>query len=63
MSFFAHIGLFSTIFLLQKINFPIFAPAKTGEIDLARESAFFALFLHSELAQFAGKSKNLGIQV
>jgi len=53
MSFFAHIGLFSTIFLLQKINFPIFAPAKTGEIVLARESAFFALFLSSELGQFA----------
>jgi len=24
---------------------PIFAPAISGEIDLARESAFFALFL------------------
>lgn len=30
--------------------FPIFAPANSGEIDLARESAFFALFLVSELA-------------
>ena len=30
--------------------FPIFALAKTGEIDLARESAFFALFLDCELA-------------
>jgi hypothetical protein len=33
--------------------FPIFAIAKSGEIDLARESAFFALFLSSELGQFA----------
>ena len=32
--------------------FPIFAPAKSGEIDLARESAFFALFLDSESGQF-----------
>ena len=33
--------------------FPIFVPAISGEIDLARESAFFALFLNGELAQFA----------
>ena len=33
--------------------FPIFAIAKSGEIDLARESAFFALFLDSESGQFA----------
>jgi len=33
--------------------FPIFAPAIPGEIGVARESAFFALFLNSESAQFA----------
>ena len=37
--------------------FPIFAPAKSGEIDLARESAFFALFLDGESGQFAGKTR------
>ena len=31
----------------------IFAPAIPGEIGTARESAFFALFLNGELAQFA----------
>jgi hypothetical protein len=31
-------------------KFPIFALANSGEIDLARESAFFALFLVGELA-------------
>ena len=40
--------------------FPIFAPAKTGENGLARESAFFALFLDGESAQFAGKTRRLG---
>ena len=38
---------------LDMAIFPIFAPAKSGEIDLARESAFFALFLEGELGQFA----------
>ena len=33
--------------------FPIFAIAKSGEIDLARESAFFTLFHSSESGQFA----------
>jgi hypothetical protein len=32
---------------------PIFAPAIPGEIGMARESAFFALFLDDESAQFA----------
>jgi len=32
--------------------FPIFAPAKSREIDLVRESAFFALFLRGESGQF-----------
>ena len=36
-----------------KEKIPIFALAKSGEIDLARESAFFALFLVSESGQFA----------
>jgi len=35
-----------------KENFPIFAIANSGEIDLARESAFFALFLDSKSGQF-----------
>jgi hypothetical protein len=46
--------------LVQNQILRIFAPAKTGEIVSARESAFFALFLSSESAQFAqegGKGK------
>ena len=36
-------------------NFPIFAPAILGEIGVARESAFFALFLDGESGQFNKK--------
>ena len=36
-------------------KFPIFAFANSGEIDLARESAFFALLLTSELGHFTTK--------
>jgi hypothetical protein len=36
--------------MVESKDFPIFAPANSGEIDLARESAFFALFLDCELA-------------
>jgi hypothetical protein len=39
--------------IVESKDFPIFAPAKTGEIVAARESAFFALFLVSESGQFA----------
>ena len=39
--------------IVESKDFPIFAPAISGEIDLARESAFFALFLYSESGQFA----------
>ena len=60
MSFFAHIDLFSTIFLLQKINFPIFAPANPRENGLARESAFFALCLKGELAHSQHEKENEG---
>jgi hypothetical protein len=35
--------------------FPIFAPAIPGEIGVARESAFFALFLSSKLGHFTKK--------
>ena len=38
--------------IVESKDFPIFALAKSGEIDLARESAFFALFLDNELGQF-----------
>jgi len=41
---------FPTFFSCPKEKMPIFVPAISGEIDLARESAFFALFLTSELA-------------
>ena len=41
--------------------FPIFAPAKSGEIDLARESAFFALFLACESGQFIWITRNIGL--
>ena len=37
--------------IVESKDFPIFAPAISGEIDLARESAFFALFLNGELGQ------------
>ena len=43
------------------IFYPIFAPAISGEIDLARESAFFALFLSSESGQFAWSEWNNGL--
>ena len=39
--------------IVESKDFPIFAPAKTGEIVAARESAFFALFLDDESGQFA----------
>jgi len=39
--------------IVESKDFPIFAPAKTGEIVAARESAFFALFLIGESGQFA----------
>jgi len=39
-------------------KFPIFALANSGEIDLARESAFFALFLDCESSQFILKNKD-----
>lgn len=40
MSFFALIGLFFTIFLLQKINFPIFAPVNPRENGLMKKAHF-----------------------
>ncbi len=42
---------FDPLRIVESKDFPIFAPAKTGEIVEARESAFFALFFSSELAQ------------
>ncbi len=42
---------FVVILYLQKQFFPIFAPVIPGKIGAARESAFFALFFSSELAQ------------
>jgi len=53
-----HFFAFSTIFSCLKEKIPIFAPAISGEIDLARESTFFALFLSSESGQFP---QDLGI--
>ena len=40
-------------FLHPKEILSIFAPAIPGEIGMARESAFFALFLDGEPRQFA----------
>ena len=39
--------------IVESKDFPIFAVAISGEIGVARESAFFALFLDSESGQFA----------
>ena len=50
---------FVVILYLRKQFFLIFAPAKSGEIDLARESAFFALFLDCELAHSQMKGRLL----
>jgi hypothetical protein len=53
MSFFSHIGLFSTIFLLQKINFPIFAPVNLIENGLMKKARFSLYSANGELGQFA----------
>ena len=45
--------------IVESKDFLIFAPAKSGEIDLARESAFFALFLRGELGQFTNEKRLL----
>jgi len=43
---------FDSLRIVESKDFPIFAPAIPGEIGVARESAFFALFLSSESGQF-----------
>ena len=43
---------FDPLRIVESKDFPIFAPAKTGEIVAARESAFFALFLDCEPRHF-----------
>ena len=53
---------FVVILYLRKQFFPIFAPAISGKIGVARESTFFALFLSSKLGHFT-KSRNIGLIV
>ena len=44
--------------MVESKDFPIFCPAISGEIDMARESAFFALFLVRESGQLFHEKKD-----
>ena len=60
LSLFSHPkGKTDLLRIVEPKDFPIFALAKSGEIDLARESAFFALFLGGESGQFTNSIKRI----